>query len=212
MTNFHLCQVLKVLPLQNLPPLTLTRLQEVFLPKKVSQFRTAIDSSICSRRSWEQLSKASFCHRQWVWWPHGTHTVGPQPGRKSGKFTNHHVHCPCNAYDIWYMSVMSDRLANSNDQVFASSWTGSPGGSSSSSSSSDSSGSQPTTSAGQQSGSSGSSSGQQASSSTSQQQTRSPPEGQEDEGTPATRSEPLFSLRIVVSLAALVLFMFSSYE
>ena len=104
------------------------------------------------------------------------------------------------------------KWVNSNDQVFASSWTGSPGGSSSSSSSSDSSGSQPTTSAGQQSGSSGSSSGQQASSSTSQQQTRSPPEGQEDEGTPATRSEPLFSLRIVVSLAAVVLFMFSSYE
>ena len=37
MTNFHLCQGLKVLPLQNLPPLTLTRLQEVFLPKKVKK-------------------------------------------------------------------------------------------------------------------------------------------------------------------------------
>ena len=107
---------------------------------------------------------------------------------------------------------MSDRLANSNDQVFASSWTGSPGGSSSSSSSSDSSGSQPTTSAGQQSGSSGSSSGQQASSSTSQQQTRSPPEGQEDEGTPATRSDPPPSLSFVVSLVVVVRFMFSSYE
>ena len=77
---------------------------------------------------------------------------------------------------------------NSNAQVFASSWTGSPGGSSSSSSSdsrspSDSS-NHPTTSSGQSSSSSG-----QASSS---QQTRSPPESQEDEGTPATRSDHPF--------------------
>jgi len=84
------------------------------------------------------------------------------------------------------------------NQVFASSWTGSPGGSSSSSSSSDSSRSpsdptnQPTTSSGQ-SGSGSSSSGQASSSSSLQQQTRSPPEGQEDEGTPATRRPRLDS-------------------
>ena len=89
-------------------------------------------------------------------------------------------------------SCDKSQWVNFYDQVFASSWTGSPGGSSSSSSSSDSSRSpsdlanQPTTSSGQ-SGSSGSSGQTSSSSSSQQQQTRSPPEGQEDEGTPATR-------------------------
>jgi len=77
------------------------------------------------------------------------------------------------------------------NQVFASSWTGTPGSSSSSSSSSDSSNQQPTTSS--SGGQSSSSSSGQASSSSQQQQTRTAPDNQEDEGTPATRRPRLDS-------------------
>merc|ERR1712192_166198 len=80
------------------------------------------------------------------------------------------------------------------NQVFASSWTGTPGSSSSSSSSSDSSNQQEPTTSSSGGQSSSSSSGQAASSSQQQQQqTRTAPDSQEDEGTPATRRPRLDS-------------------
>lgn len=45
---FLLPQGLKVLPLQNLPPLTLTRLQEVFLPKKQEELGATLKGELLS--------------------------------------------------------------------------------------------------------------------------------------------------------------------
>ena len=70
---------------------------------EMGQFISGIDTRIYCRRSWEQFSEAGFCHRQWVWWPHWTHTVGSQPGRGE-------VHHSVYAYCIWYLD--GRRLSN----------------------------------------------------------------------------------------------------
>jgi len=120
--------------------------------------------------------------------PHLDEASGGAPAQEGGVGSNSQRRA---SVTVSGSGGLTGLIQSALNQVFASSWTGSPGGSSSSSSSSDSTGTQPTTSGGQQSGSSSSSG--QASSSTSQQQTRSPPEGQEDEGTPATRRPRLDS-------------------
>merc|ERR1719209_2558956 len=119
--------------------------------------------------------------------PHLDQASGGPPAQEGGVGSNSERRA---SVTVSGSGGLTGLIQSALNQVFASSWTGSPGGSSSSSSSdsrppSDSS-NQPTTSSGQ---SSSSSSGQSSSS----QQTRSPPESQEDEGTPATRRPRLDS-------------------
>jgi len=118
--------------------------------------------------------------------PHLDQASGGAPAQEGGVGSNSERRA---SVTVSGSGGLTGLIQSALNQVFASSWTGSPGGSSSSSSSdsrspSDSS-NHPTTSSGQSSSSSG-----QASSS---QQTRSPPESQEDEGTPATRRPRLDS-------------------
>jgi len=126
--------------------------------------------------------------------PHLDEASGGAPAQEEGVGSNSQRRA---SVTVSGSGGLTGLIQSALNQVFASSWTGSPGESSSSSSSSSDStggttGQQATTSSGQQQ-SSGSSIGQANSSSSSQQQTRSPPEGQEDEGTPATRRPRLDS-------------------